>query len=179
ASVVSNCPLPVEWLSFDGELINGKVFLRWSTASEINNSFFEIQRSADGHYFETIAKKEGGNNTNSISLYKFTDYSPLQGVSYYRLIQHDFDGNVYYTPSISIYTHNKPFVISPNPFTDVVSVRAFEGATIIVTDMLGKVLLHDVLKSDEYHFGNELVSGTYIVSLIHENSTEHKVVIKK
>jgi hypothetical protein len=179
ASVISDCPLPVEWLSFDGVLKGGKVMLNWSTASEINNSYFEIQRSEDGINFVSIGKVDGKGNADINSHYTYIDNAPISGVSYYRIVQHDLDGTVSYTNTVAIQTDQKTYLISPNPFKDYFTVHAPEATTIVVTDVLGRVLLHDTMMSNEYSFGENLISGAYIISLINDNYVEHKVVIKE
>ncbi len=87
-----NAPLPVEWLSFDAKPVSTNVLLQWKTASESGNDYFNVERSSDGTSFETIGQVQGNGTTNSISSYTFTDYSPGQGIIYYRLQQVDIDG---------------------------------------------------------------------------------------
>ena len=95
-------PLPVELLSFDANLNDEKVNLDWKTASELNNDFFEVQRSEDGEAWEVIGKVTGNGTINELVNYDFTDQSPLYGESYYRLRQVDFDGQFEYSPIVSI-----------------------------------------------------------------------------
>ncbi len=79
-----------------------KVLVTWTTTQEQNNSFFTIARSADGITFvpagKLPAKTQGQGNS-----YTFTDPSPLEGTSYYRLSQTDLDGT---TKSFDIKTVN-------------------------------------------------------------------------
>ena len=89
--------LPVELLTFDLKPYNNNVKLNWKTASEINNDYFLVERSADGSTFKTIAKVDGaGNSTHTISYY-LIDQEFEKTVNYYRLIQIDFNGSQ--TPS--------------------------------------------------------------------------------
>ncbi len=82
---------PVKLLSFIGKEATNGVRLIWSTASEQNNSHFEIYRSADGQNFAKIGSVKGNGTTNEVLNYSFTDLSPLSGTVYYKLRQVDFD----------------------------------------------------------------------------------------
>ncbi len=88
----ANAPLPISLLSFQGAKVAEKVQLTWSTASEINNDKFIIERSQNADEFEEIATIAGAGNSHAILNYYFTDVNPLKGTSYYRLKQVDFDG---------------------------------------------------------------------------------------
>ncbi|MGD1959541.1 MAG: T9SS type A sorting domain-containing protein [Fulvivirga sp.] len=87
-------PLPIELQKFDGETIDGDNYLEWITASELNNDYFELQRSADGISYETIMRIEGQGTNTGRTTYQFTDTNPLGGFNYYRLKQVDIDGTV-------------------------------------------------------------------------------------
>ncbi|MGL1888266.1 MAG: T9SS type A sorting domain-containing protein [Reichenbachiella sp.] len=92
--------LPVELISFYQEIdLNNTVSLYWSTASEINNEGFEIEKSLDGEYFETIGYVTGNGTTNEIQQYEFVD-NYCDETSYYRLKQIDFDGQFEYSSII-------------------------------------------------------------------------------
>ena len=82
---------PVKLLSFTGKEATNGVRLNWSTASEQNNSHYEIYRSADGQNFTKIGSVKGNGTTNEVLNYSFTDLSPLSGTAYYKLRQVDFD----------------------------------------------------------------------------------------
>lgn len=103
SDINSENPLPVELLYFDGRLNkNKKVDLTWATASEINNDYFNIERSQDGKNWETIDRVEGAGNSNQKLNYQTKDSNPYEGVSYYRLKQTDFDGSFEYSNIVSI-----------------------------------------------------------------------------
>lgn len=97
-----NLTLPIELLSFDGKLKNNKVELTWSTASEINNDLFVLERSSDAIKFTAIGKVGGGGNSTVKLDYSFIDQEPLNGVSYYRLRQVDYDGSYTFSNIIVI-----------------------------------------------------------------------------
>ena len=115
--------LPVELISFEGELNGEVVDLSWVTANETNNSLFEVQRSADGTSFETIGEVAGNGTTTQVSEYAFTDIDPLEGVSYYRLKQIDLNGEFEYTQTIKVKVESTfDITIYPVPAVNYVTI---------------------------------------------------------
>lgn len=93
-SCTSGCSastLPVELLHFDAEF-KEKVILTWSTATEINNDYFSLERSEDGIDFYEIAQINGHGNTTEVIEYAYEDDTYEASVEYYRLNQVDYDG---------------------------------------------------------------------------------------
>ena len=84
--------LPIELLSFTAIKVGAYVQLDWSTATEINNDYFTIERSLDGEKFEEILTEQGAGNSSSKLVYRRYDEAPLMGYNYYRLSQTDFNG---------------------------------------------------------------------------------------
>ena len=84
--------LPVELIQFTGKWRSGIVELFWTTGSELDNDYFEIQRSSNGTDFYSIGKVNGSGTVNSHTEYSFLDRVPLVSRNYYRLRQVDFDG---------------------------------------------------------------------------------------
>lgn len=84
--------LPISLTSFTGKAIDKNILLSWNTASEENNDYFDIQHSADGKTFSSIGKINGAGNSKVSKDYSFVDENPYAGTSYYKLVQHDFDG---------------------------------------------------------------------------------------
>ncbi|GEM_PF-3211656 len=95
-------PLPVDLLSFNATLTAEQVLIAWSTASETNNDFFTLERSQDTRVTQAIATIPGAGNSNQVLTYQHNDPDPLEGISYYRLKQTDFDGTVEYFPWVAI-----------------------------------------------------------------------------
>ena len=115
-----NSPLPIELLDFSATLKSDQVELNWSTASELNNDFFTIERTHDLEKFEEVITVKGQGTGNSKSNYTSIDDSPLSGKSYYRLKQTDFDGKFTYSELIKIENldFKTQFKIYPNPVVD-------------------------------------------------------------
>lgn len=142
---VSGTALPVTWNYFKATTENNAILLEWSTATEINNSHFDIERaSADGN-FEKIGEVMGNGNSHEKLYYNFTDKNPLTGKSFYRLKQTDFDGAFEYSEVVAINTENAnpvkvfPTIISTsNPVLQVSNLS--EQTNIRIIDTYGKVL---------------------------------------
>ncbi|ADR23587.1 hypothetical protein MATR_25580 [Marivirga tractuosa] len=116
--------LPVQLLNFEAEQKQNGVLLKWATASEKNNSHFEIQKSTNGKDFETIGMVEGNGNSSKTIEYDYTDYSSHGNISYYRLQQFDFDGENEYSPVVKIEFESKLFNVKlyPNPASNQIAI---------------------------------------------------------
>ncbi len=86
-------PLPVELKSFTAHCQDGGKLINWTTASEINNDYFTLEKSTDGKDFYTMAIILGAGNSNIENNYQYFDSEPSDGILYYRLSQTDFNGN--------------------------------------------------------------------------------------
>jgi hypothetical protein len=95
-------PLPVEFLDLNAKVDNDHVNVYWSTASETNNNYFSVERSADGMNFEPLGNVKGAGNSNTVLLYGYIDDNPVKGVSYYRIKQTDFNGNFKYSKTVTV-----------------------------------------------------------------------------
>ena len=115
-----NAALPVTLISFSAQAKdNGQVALNWTTVSEVNNSFFTIERSTDGISFEAIGTREGAGDSEDILNYEFTDPYPAEGANFYRLKQTDFNGEFEYSEILRVIV-NRPkedisYKLYPNP----------------------------------------------------------------
>lgn len=144
---VDPCILPVELLSFDAIYQSNEVLLNWATASEINNDYFTVERSIDGRSWEALTTIDGAGNSSSLVTYTATDQSPRTGVSYYRLSQTDYEGQVAYSEVRSVEVNNldrHELTIYPNPATGEISIvgNKDELAHITIHDMLGQDLTY-------------------------------------
>ncbi len=109
--------LPVQLVAFSSVLINHKlVNLEWSTASEIHNDYFTIERSLNGRDWEFVADVESVGTTINSSYYETSDIRPYYGISYYRLTQTDIDGRKEHFDIRSIENNaGMEFNLYPNP----------------------------------------------------------------
>lgn len=128
--ITVNCgtSLPVGLVSFDVWAVdNTAVQLNWETSSEQDNDYFVIERSADGFDgWEVIAQVDGAGNSETPKSYAAEDYLPLDGISYYRLKQIDFNGQERVHQIESVYIDvagGSELVIFPNPASNLVTVK--------------------------------------------------------
>lgn len=191
-------PLPVELLYFNAKLENNKVMLNWATASEINNAFFIVERSSDGRNFDGIAlvaaQSENGYSNTLIS-YQIPDENPLQGISYYRLKQTDYDGQFEYSKIVAVQRSvqaNFESLLYPNPnngeyFNLVISgFTAQENIYLRIIDLYGKVISTQSFTADEegkllqsIQPQTHLPKGIYIIQLeAKSGSTAVRMVVK-
>lgn len=121
-SIIDVTPLPVELCLFTAKNLDKSVKLNWQTKSELNNSFFEVQRSSGNLIFESIYQMAGHGTTSILNNYEYLDINPGKNqVCYYRLKQVDYDGKFSYSEIISVYI--KPsFNIFPNPISDMLYI---------------------------------------------------------
>lgn len=104
--------LPVELLTFDGEVKEKGNLLSWVTASELNNDYFILERSTDGIFFESITVLDGHGNSSDMHLYTYMDREAPAGISYYRLLQTDFNGTTSIAGVISLKRSEVAFEIT-------------------------------------------------------------------
>ena len=169
-------PLPVELLSFTAEAKENIVVLNWTTASEINNDYFEIQKSLDGINFESFAKVKGSGFSNQILNYSQIDSKPYIGTSYYRLKQVDFDGTYSYSQINAVNFRQNISNVSffPNPTNGTITISNLnenEFYTLQIFDVTGKLI--DFKSVDKNSANNinlsTLSSGFYTIQLFSVN----------
>ncbi len=139
----TSVPLPIELSQFEAEVLGLSVLLKWETQAEINNDFFEIQRSQDGFDFQTLEQINGAGTTQEVNQYSFTDQTPLSGSNYYRIKQVDFNGSFSYSEIRSVELDELIVgTIFPNPaqstFKLSVESTVSHSAQIEVFDILGQ-----------------------------------------
>jgi len=113
----SRTALPVTLEFINAKQAGNTVELTWQTASEKNNAYFTVERSVDGHIFETITTVNAAGSTTLEKNYKIVDRNPYEGLSYYRLSQTDFDGTTkQFNPvPVNFARENADYRIFPNP----------------------------------------------------------------
>lgn len=188
---------PVSLADFIGTQTRNGNLLSWTTLNELNNKGFDLERSADGVNFSSIAsiasKAINGNSTSQLS-YDFTDNKSLNGNNYYRLKQADKDGKTTFSQVVLI-KGNKVNATSisaiyPNPAKDKLSITlssaTSERVTLSIIDVTGKVLIQ---KSIMVNIGDlnitenisNLNQGNYLVKLSDAsgNTTDLKKIVKQ
>ena len=188
--------LPVELTSFTANVSGKNVILKWTTATEINNSYFSIERTKQSvlKSWQEIVQVRGAGNSNSPKNYSFTDMVSESGDYTYRLIQHDNDGTkqimMETSAKVSIplnYTLEQNYPNPFNPSTEIhYSIPEDNRVNIAVFAVTGQLIktLVDEYQSAGFHSirldASKLSSGTYIYQMnAGKNKLTKKLVILK
>jgi carboxypeptidase T len=159
--------VPVELVSFHGEVEGSNVVLNWTTATELNNKGFIIERAEATDIYSNIKDWEnigfinGKGTTTEVNTYTFTDAAPVSGKTFYRLKQTDFDGSFAYSHPVEIsFTKQLSYSLTqnyPNPFNPSAkfnfTLPSQQHVTIRIFDILGaeiSVLMNEVREAGEY-----------------------------
>lgn len=182
-------PLPVELLEFQGLYQSGAIKLSWITASELNNDYFEVQRSNDGINFYPLGIVEGGGDSKQKLNYNFIDYSPIIESQYYRLLQVDYDGGFEYLTVIFVEASNLTNIdisIYPNPSSNGnVNIQNLgfivEGNTHIkIINSFGALVYSETTDAFQHKSIpglSNLSSGIYTVIINNNGRVIHKRVV--
>jgi hypothetical protein len=140
-------PLPLDFLSLTAKVVNSQTLLEWVTTHEINTDHFIVERSADGTTFNPIATVPAQNpiNIGSDNTYQATDSLPLPGTDDYRIEEVDQNGQVTYSPIVSVkISEGLSCVVYPNPAIDQLYIRInshdTRPATIVIYDLRGQLI---------------------------------------
>lgn len=171
--------LPIELLSFNA-IKNGdhEVKLIWTTASEVNNDYFTIERSTDdGKSWDYVGELNGAGNSVQELHYTLMDYEPLAGQNYYRLKQTDFDGKFTYSEVRMVeFDGNADHLIKlyPNPATQYLTIE-YENININqlqIFDEVGRRITENIIVLSGTERANllkldisKLKKGTYYLKI--------------
>ena len=154
-------PLAVEFIDIKTTPKESSILLEWTTATEINNKGFEIQRSSDNSDFRRIGWKEGNGSASHENSYVFEDKHVEPGVVYYyRLKQVDFDGGFNFSSiveAIIVEKKGKKLAVFPNPANDHITLEVPPSEFQYEIDLIGL---------------NGKKIGNYIMD---KNSTRHEI----
>jgi len=174
-------PLPVSLLNFNANCVNKNVKLNWQTASELNNDYFDVERSNDGNSYASLLRLNGNGTTNEPHQYFAYDEQPLAGINYYRLKQVDFNGSTtYYNPVMVNCADDTNVSVYPNPNNGSFIVSGIsDDDEIQLTDALGRNLFS---KKGEINYElNNLQEGIYFVIIKNKFGVvqTQKIVVQK
>jgi hypothetical protein len=175
-------PLPVELTSFTSTASAEGVTLMWTTASEINNHGFEVERSYDGNIFENVGFVNGHGTSTEIHNYSFTDIpeNKANGIFYYRLKQVDMNGQSTYSKVLTVKIDiPREFSLAqnfPNPFNPTTTIKYTVPqngpVTIKLYDITGRevsTLVNEVQSVGSYDLkfdASGLASGVYFYRMV-------------
>lgn len=152
--VKSDSFLPVCLTDFTVTKQNNNNLVTWETASEKNCDYFELQSSFDGVNFTTCAHVEGNGSTNDTHTYSFCDTDFSNGITYYKLLQYDYDGTLWESSVIAIFSQEKnitaELIRSENMHF---MVQTLSNETCFACDSFGRIVA--VFSSNtEFDFSN-------------------------
>lgn len=190
--------LPIELLSFSAKSKNGNVEINWSTSSEINNDFFTIERSINGIDFKEIGLVSGAGNSSEIKNYKLVDYKAIEGTSYYRLKQTDFDNKYEYFDLIGVTVIKKDngdciVTVNPNPCMGNCTISMTKcknnlsgNPKIYIMDISGNMILTEMPSinfdgsfSQSINTTNNFAPGIYLIKAGTKDKLKTKKIIVK
>ncbi len=120
----ASTPLPISLVSFEALPSNEMVLVKWKTESELNNDEFTVEKSTDAERWEEVTSVAGAGTTKKIMHYQILDHHPIEGKSYYRLKQTDFDGKFEYSPIVAVeFKGHTALLLSPNPTNGLFTIR--------------------------------------------------------
>lgn len=166
--------LPVDWINFEAVRKDAAVLLTWQTASEQDNSYFEIQRCTDvsKDNWQTIGQVKGTGNTKVLQSYTWSDYPPI-GINYYRIRQVDVDGHSSTTAIRAVeLTGDGLQILLTTEGVGIISPNATK-ATLSIYSELGQELVQIQLSANTYYpISIGLQHGVY---LFHVSTLERSV----
>jgi hypothetical protein len=183
----TSAPLPVELLSFTATPQENFNLLEWTTASEKDNDFFTLEKSFDGISFEIIGTIKGAGNSNVEQNYSMHDNDIVNGITYYRLSQTDYDGTTSKSSIIVINRKNSSCVVTayPNPSIGpcVLNIETVNTGnyTVYISDLYGKEIFKQSIFIDKevysYNFNiSDYKCGIYNCILENEGTKERVTI---
>jgi hypothetical protein len=183
--------LPVTLINFNGRLNGEKVDLNWSTTSEVNSNYFELERSTDGQVFTNVARVTAKGSAATVANYLQVDNAPEVGLNYYRLKIVDKNGSYTYSNVVVVKYNVSADVISnvkPNPFTNRIDIYIYldnsKELMLNLYDVAGNMVYSKKVKglkganiitlSDLY----KLAKGTYLLKVITDNNIITEKLVK-
>ena len=181
--------LPVTMSSFNNTCKNGNTLLEWTTASEINNDYFAIERSDQSFEFYEIGRIKGLGNSNISNSYSFLDPAFNNKTTYYRIKQVDFNGEFRYHRIIASSCYKTEFEVVNHQLTSDkldLTVNSFENedVTIYLYDLQGRLIIesnHQLTQGNNKINLNHIniESGIYLINIVGEVHHYQTKLIRK
>jgi hypothetical protein len=171
--------LPITLIFFSAEPINNNyVLLTWETANEVNNDYFIIEKSKDAFNWIFVDKVYGSGNSAQTLRYQLNDYMPIQDISYYRLLQVDFDGTIT-SKAIDVVEIKQVsfFKIYPNPSSGIFNIQTnLSDFNLVVYDTKMK-LVASLAGNQQINLQN-LPTGIYYLKAFNKKEVITKIIFK-
>ena len=170
--------LPVKLNSFTVQKANTSAQLDWSTAQELNSSYFNIEKSADGRNWIGLTRVNAAGNSTRVKNYIAFDNNPFNRINYYRIKQFDVDGKFEYSAVKSVsFSMSYKISVAPNPAKDFINISTTKKQNVILTiqliDASGKIL-RTIRSSQSYVKMNiaGIAKGLYFLKVKDENTIQ-------
>ena len=182
-------PLPISLIKFTAECQPDGIHLNWSTATELNNHYFELQRSEDGMTYSTIATIQGHGTSLNQNNYFYKDVLETNKINYYRLKQVDYDNQFSYynfVESVENNCQDKNNVIDmyPNPASDKLYIKLYKDSdfTIEIINDCGQLVSSYSINEENQETISintaHLANGIYAIRVVNKmKSMVKKIVI--
>jgi Secretion system C-terminal sorting domain len=177
--------VPVELVDFSGKRTNHISQLKWETATEINTSNFEIERSEDAQKFKSIGQVKAKGNSVTPQYYTYLDDTKVNGIAYYRLKINDLDGKITYSKVVALADqYADKTLVYPNPFSKKLTVQLSndvgnsEDFDLTLTDISGRILFHQTAQNSVDWTTEHLPSGVYILKITGKGTAETRKLVK-
>lgn len=123
--------VPVSLINFKATTHYKIVAITWTTTSQVNNKYFEVQRSSNGIDWQGIGKVNGCGSCSVTMEYNFIDQHPYTGISYYRLKQFDADGKFTYSTIAKVFYSSSTVTVSPTVTTGACTVSGISAGQVV------------------------------------------------
>lgn len=177
--ITADDPVPVELTSFEASVSGNNVLLQWTTATELNNYGFEVERKVSDSEYEAIGFVAGSGTTTEQRSYIFTDVKVPDGEYLYRLKQMDYDGMFSFSYDVEVEVNSPAFYALeqnyPNPFNPSTTINySIAGAGIVkiaVYNLLGQevaLIVNEFKEAGQHNVSfnaSGLPSGAYFYTI--------------
>jgi hypothetical protein len=159
--------LPVQLTQFTATPKTNSVAINWTTASEKDNAFFQIEHSVNGKDFKFIGSINGNGSSAQTISYSFEHNAPAEGVNYYRLKQVDLDGNFTYSPIKTAIIGTSSLVLKSNLVNNTLDVITSTKAPVAfgIFNTNGQRLLNDFAQGEKLVDVSRLPVGLYFIKV--------------
>lgn len=183
---LTDTPLPLDFLSFEGMFDGSAVNLTWTTTNEVNVSHFEVEYSITGTEFTSLGEVVANNVRGQLNTYEFAHTNPTDGYNFYRIRELDFDGYTDFSRIIhvGVALESITWTIYPNPVVDkfvLHSSRVIPKADVRIISNEGKLIYSKHLSPNDSDVEIDLSSfksGIYVLQLDLPEETQSFRIIK-
>ena len=158
----------------------GQAMLRWTTLSEVNADFFQVERSSDGVTFAEVARINAAGFSSDRRDYEYVDSELIGDEVFYRLKMVDLDGTFEYSPTIYLALSDEIALLYPNPATDYIKIPLADRLPVQlqIYDQRGRTVKNGMIADPNIDV-SALASGVYYYQIAVGGAVENgKLIIR-